>query len=53
MSILASLILVDKYELQEKLGEGTFGSVFAATDTEKKVEVAIKQIYIQKYTITE
>ena len=35
---------VDRYILKEKLGQGAFGAVYSATDTEAGVEVALKGI---------
>ena len=40
-SVLAA---VDRYELKEKLGEGGYGAVYLAVDTETNIEVAIKSL---------
>ncbi len=39
-----SLGRVDRYELIEKLGEGGFGSVYGARDTEANIQVALKAL---------
>lgn len=49
MEIQPDVVLVQKYSIISKIGEGCFGRVYKGLDLKRKEFVAIKQVPLKKF----